>query len=77
MPENEGRFRVEVIADSSGKFVGNRLRFACRLDAEAYAKDLMWRWTAVREWRVVEDPIVRDGAGVPWKDKPEDDDIKF
>lgn len=52
-------FKAEVIADSSGKFVGNGLRFATREAAEKYARDLSWRWTAVREWRVVEsaDPV--------------------
>jgi len=49
-------FRTEVIADSSGKFVGNSLRFATRAEAEAYVADLSYRWTSVRETRVVEDP---------------------
>lgn len=50
---------AEVIADDSGKFCGNGLRFPTKEDAEAYAKDLFSRWTAVREWRVVEstDPV--------------------
>jgi hypothetical protein len=50
---------AEVIADSSGKFVGNALRFATRAEAEAYVRDLAWRWTLVRETRVVEsgDPV--------------------
>jgi hypothetical protein len=47
-------YKAEVIADSSGKWCGNELRFAKREDAEAYAIDLSMRWTAVREWRVVE-----------------------
>jgi hypothetical protein len=46
-------FKVEVIADSSGKWCGNAMRFATREGAEAYARDLAWRWTLVREWRVV------------------------
>ena len=52
---------AEVIADDSGKFCGNALRFATKEEAEAYAKDLMFRWTLVREWRVVEstDPVNR------------------
>lgn len=51
----------EVIADSSGKFCGNALRFATKEEAEAYAKDLFSRWTAVKEYRVVEsaDPVNR------------------
>lgn len=47
-------FKVEVIADSSGQWCGNGMRFATREEAETYARDLEWRWTAVREWRVVE-----------------------
>jgi len=49
----------EVIADSSGKFCGNALRFATRAEAEANVRDLMMRWFAVRETRVVEsdDPV--------------------
>lgn len=52
-------FKPEVIADGSGKFCGNALRFATREEAEAYAADLMWRWTAVRETRVIksDDPV--------------------
>lgn len=52
-------FKAEVIADNSGKFCGNGLRFATQEEAEAYAKDLAWRWTLVREWRVVDsgDPV--------------------
>jgi hypothetical protein len=44
---------AEVIADHTGKWIPNGLRFATREAAEAYAADLAWRWTAVREWRVV------------------------
>ena len=47
------RCRVEVIADNSGTWAGNALEFLTRVDAEAYAKDLFSRWTAVKEWRVV------------------------
>lgn len=51
----DGAFRVEVIADSSGKWCGNALRFDTQENAAEYAKDLFSRWTAVREWRVVND----------------------
>jgi hypothetical protein len=47
-------YKGEVIADSSGVWVGNDLRFESREEAERYIADLMWRWTAVRETRVVE-----------------------
>ena len=52
-------FKPEVIADSSGKFYGNALRFATREEAEANVKDLAARWILVRETRVVEsdDPV--------------------
>ena len=45
---------VEVIADHTGKWYGNGVRFPTKEAAEAYAVDLMMRWTSVREWRVVE-----------------------
>ena len=52
-------FKPEVIADSSGKWSGNALRFATREEAEANVQDLMMRWFAVRDTRVVEcdDPV--------------------
>lgn len=55
-------FAAEVIADDSGKFCGNALRFATREEAELYSKDLMRRWLLVREYRVVEsnDPVNRE-----------------
>jgi len=54
-------FKAEVIADSSGEWVANGLRFATRDEAEAYAKDLFSRWILVKEWRVVpsSDPVSR------------------
>jgi hypothetical protein len=49
----------EVIADSSGQWVSNALRFSTKEEAKTYAKDLFSRWTAVREFRVVgsNDPV--------------------
>ena len=47
-------FKPEVIADSSGKWSANALRFATRGEAEANVHDLMMRWFAVRDTRVVE-----------------------
>lgn len=44
----------EVIADSSGTFAGNGLRFATETEAEEYVANLASRWTLVRETRVVE-----------------------
>lgn len=56
----------EVSTDDTGKFYRNALRFATRQEAEAYVLELMTRWTAVRDTRVVEveDPVTyryRDG----------------
>lgn len=57
--ENMKSFKAQVIADNSGKWVNNALRFATRKEAEDYVVDLAWRWTLVRETRVVEsdDPV--------------------
>lgn len=49
------QYRVEVIADNSGKWCGNGLRFDSVEKAAAYAQDLFMRWTAVRQWRVVDE----------------------
>ena len=52
-------FKPEVQIDATGKWYGNALRFATRSEAEAQVADLMMRWTAVRDTRVVEcdDPV--------------------
>ena len=52
-------YAPEVIADNSGKFYGNSLRFATREEAKASVEDLESRWMLVRETRVVEseDPV--------------------
>lgn len=47
-------WKAEVIADDSGKWVSNALRFATEAEAARYATDLMGRWMSVREKRVVE-----------------------
>jgi hypothetical protein len=52
MNQTEGRYKVEVIADSSGKWCSNALRFDSVPAAQVYGADLAWRWTAVRRWRV-------------------------
>jgi len=63
----EGKYKVEVIADSSDVFVGNGVRFDTKENAEEYARDLMWRWTLVREWRVMH-LAPRVSEGVMWKE---------
>lgn len=52
-------FAPEVIADSSGKWTANAVRFATREEAQTYVTDLKWRWTLVTDTRVVEsdDPV--------------------
>jgi hypothetical protein len=47
-------WKAEVIADSTGEWCGNRMRFKTQAEAEAYVFDLAMRWTAVRDTRVVE-----------------------
>lgn len=49
-------WKPEVIADSTGKWCGNALRFATRQEAESQVRDLSMRWFAVRETRAVESP---------------------
>lgn len=46
-------WRPEVIADNSGKWTPNGLRFATELEAQLWVDDLSMRWIAVRETRVV------------------------
>ena len=50
---------AEVIADSSGKWTRNALRFATEAEAKGWVADLYARWTMVRQTRVVEseDPV--------------------
>jgi hypothetical protein len=57
-------YAAEVIADSSGKWCGNACRFRTESEASAYVSDLAYRWTAVRETRVVESD---DDINYEWK----------
>lgn len=56
MPQS---YKAEVIADNSGTWAGNALRFATQAEAESYVQNLSLRWSAVRETRVVpsDDPV--------------------
>lgn len=47
-------FAPEVQTGGDPKFYGNMLRFATKEEAEAYAKDLMSRWTLVTDYRYAE-----------------------
>jgi hypothetical protein len=49
-------FKPEVQTDATGKWYGNAVRTATLDEAERYVKDLSWRWTSVRDTRVVETP---------------------
>ena len=55
----------EVIADSSGKWTGNALRFATAAEASAYVADLSSRWVLVRDVRVVPSA---DPVNTRWED---------
>lgn len=46
-------YKVEVIADSTGKWIGNGVRYTSEGEATNAAMDLAGRWYAVRDWRVV------------------------
>jgi hypothetical protein len=48
-------WKVEVIVDDSGEWEGDLLRFETQQEALAYARDLEFRCSAVRDKRVVED----------------------
>lgn len=52
-------YAPEVIADNSGAWYGNALRFATREEAEKNVRNLKDRWFAVSDTRVVEsdDPV--------------------
>jgi hypothetical protein len=52
-------YKPEVQADASNHWSSNGCRFATHAEADLYARDLAWRWTAVRDARVVEsaDPV--------------------
>lgn len=59
-------WKAEVIADSSGQWVANQLRFLTKLEAERYLWDLSGRWTAVRYARSVE---CDEPVNAMWTDK--------
>ena len=58
-------YKPEVIADSSGKWCGNALRFPTREEAEANVRDLKSRWMLVIDTRVVESD---DEPNYRWED---------
>lgn len=54
------KYKIEVIADQTGQWTGNGLRFESYEEAQVYAIDLQARWTAVRDWRVVAEEVSVD-----------------
>ena len=52
-------WKIEVVVDDSGEWVGDPLRFKTEQEALAYARDLEFRCSAVRDKRMVkcEDPL--------------------
>lgn len=52
-------WKPEVVADSSGQWSGNALRFATKAEAEANVANLKARWMLVVDTRAVEsdDPV--------------------
>jgi len=52
-------YAAEVVADASGEWTGNAMRFATKTEASLYGSDLRDRWFAVRDVRVVhsDDPV--------------------
>ena len=59
LPEGYTSWAPEVIADRSGRWCGNALRFATRQEAEDNVRDLSFRWTLVLDTRTVPstDPV--------------------
>lgn len=47
-------WKAEVIADDSGNWASNALRFRTKEACERYGRDLMWRWLLVRDVRATE-----------------------
>ena len=52
-------WKPEVTTDDTGRWTANGLCFATQQEAMAWARDLSFRWTLVRDYRAVEshDPV--------------------
>lgn len=58
-------YKVEVIADNSGKWCGNGQRYATEAEARTAGKSLAGRWTAVREMRITpSDDLINTGCSM-------------
>ena len=49
------KWKIEVIADNSGEWCGNAMRYDTKEEAMAAAADLANRWLLVRDFRAVTD----------------------
>jgi hypothetical protein len=47
-------WKIEFIMDDSGEWESDPLRFESPDEALAYVRDLELRWSAVRDWRVIQ-----------------------
>ena len=63
-------WRPEGIADRSGEWCANGLRFATEQEATDSARDLMSRWTLVREIRATESEDPVNCERVDGRDRP-------
>ncbi len=65
-------WKPEVIADATGKWYGNALRFATEQEAIANVGALAFRWWSVRDTRVVEvdDPVTHAWVDGRLQDAP-------
>jgi hypothetical protein len=52
--KTEGRYKVGVLTPGDVDYAFNALRFDTLEEAESYGVNLAMRWTAVRDWRVVD-----------------------
>jgi hypothetical protein len=59
--ERSVSWKIEIVVDDSGEWESDPFRFETLDEALAYARDLEFRWAAVRDRRVVksEDPVNR------------------
>lgn len=65
IPHDAQSWRPEVIADETGKWTPNALRFATEEEAARWARELSFRWMAVRQHRAApsSDPVTHRYTG--------------
>lgn len=69
-------YRVQVVADSSGEWVGNAMRYRSHDEADNAGKDLLCRWLLAQRYRVVpsDDQPNTDGKGNYVRPEPPEPD---